>query len=164
MRYFLVLFFTFFVTACSEKDDIQVYRLAKDKIETEETLKWNAPSSWDKKQAEGMRQGSYEVDSVDISLIRLKGSAGGDLANVNRWRQQIGLPPWDEATLKAQTDIVSSPAGKIKVVEFSNSKQRIVAATLPFGEVTWFVKMIGSDEVVAKERKRFIQFLETLHS
>ncbi len=47
-----------------------------------------------------MRVASFEVSengkTADVSVIPLGGMAGGDLANVNRWRGQVGLPPLAE--------------------------------------------------------------------
>ena len=38
---------------------------------------------------------------IDISIVTFPGDGGNDLDNVNRWRQQIGLPPADESALSA---------------------------------------------------------------
>ena len=45
-----------------------------------------------------MRLASYNIplaggETGDFSLVRLGGGAGGTMANINRWRGQIGLGP-----------------------------------------------------------------------
>ena len=56
-----------------------------------------------------MRLASYNVPFDggvgDLSIIRLAGQAGGDLANVNRWRDQLGLPNIDEINLREMENI-----------------------------------------------------------
>ena len=45
----------------------------------------------------------------ELAVTHFPGDVGGDLANVNRWRQQIGLEPIDEAALASQCDARSPP-------------------------------------------------------
>ena len=59
---------------------------------------WTVPAGWEEKPASGMRVASYGVKSpdgrsADISVVAMGGGAGGELENVNRWRDQIGLEP-----------------------------------------------------------------------
>ena len=39
-----------------------------------------------------------------MSVVSLPGMAGGDLANVNRWRDQMKLAPIDEDTLRKSAE------------------------------------------------------------
>jgi hypothetical protein len=60
-------------------------------------LKYTLPDGWKEKALTQMRVASFEVSengkTADVSVIPLGGMAGGDLANVNRWRGQVGLAP-----------------------------------------------------------------------
>ena len=137
---------------------------------------WTKPAAWTEKPASSMRIASFssaekDGESADISVIALGGPAGGMLANVNRWRGQIGLGDVDEAGLKplltemqidgkpaALLDMAGTqpPAGKTK-------PQRTVAATVELAGQTWFFKMSGEDSVVAAEKPAFIEFLNSVH-
>ena len=39
------------------------------------------------------------ASKIDISIVTFAGDGGSDADNVNRWRQQIGLPPADASAL-----------------------------------------------------------------
>src|SRR5882724_4414392 len=61
-------------------------------------LAWTAPANWTVKPASAMRKGSYRVPGpdgtdADLSITAFPGDVGGRLANVNRWRGQLELPP-----------------------------------------------------------------------
>src|SRR4051812_22881438 len=65
-------------------------------------LTWTAPAAWKSKPAGAMRKGSFAVtgengETADLSITAFPGDVGGDLANINRWRGQIQLPPITDA-------------------------------------------------------------------
>ena len=94
------------IMSCDSGDHIRTYRLSKinmipDKenalIKMSENLKlsWEKPESWIETSGHEMRLVSYNVPFSngigDLSVITFEGISGGVEANVNRWRQQIGL-------------------------------------------------------------------------
>src|SRR5439155_11592110 len=62
------------------------------------SIKWTLPAGWEEVARGEMRAASFRVQGAngkqaDVSIVPLAGSAGGVLANVNRWRhEQLGLP------------------------------------------------------------------------
>jgi hypothetical protein len=103
---------------------------------------------------------------LDVSVVVLPGAAGGELANVNRWRGQIGLAPVDEPALGTARKLVSTPAGKVALFDFvseGEKKSRMMAGLLtsPDGS-SWFVKMVGDEPAVAAARPDFLHLLESL--
>jgi hypothetical protein len=133
-------------------------------------LSWTAPAHWKPKPSSAMRKGSYAVvgpdgAEADLSITAFPGDVGGDLANINRWRGQISLPPISEADLATQTEHIDANGLHITFVDFANTAtppQRITGAIVPLGNATWFVKLMGPDAVVAPERNHFRAFLQTL--
>ncbi len=134
-------------------------------------LSWTAPAHWKPKPASAMRKGSYAIvgadgAEADLSVTAFPGNVGGDLANINRWRGQISLPPIAESDLATQTEHIDANGLHITFVDFantaSNPPQRITGAIVPLGNATWFVKLMGPDAVVAAERDAFRTFLHTL--
>ncbi len=102
---------------------------------------------------------------VDVSVIVLGGTAGGELGNVNRWRGQVGLPPVDEAALAQLRKEVKSKAGTISVYDFTGDgadKQRMVAGLLFADGRSWFLKMTGDPDAVGAARAGFMKVLESL--
>ena len=103
---------------------------------------------------------------IDVSVVVLPGEAGGELANVNRWRGQIGLPPFDDAGMAGARRTVATKAGQVSLYDFTSEGQvrsRIVAGLALVGGNSWFLKMTGDERAVAAARPDFIRLVESLH-
>src|SRR5438874_4179567 len=131
-------------------------------------LAWTLPRGWTERRAAGVRYATLKPavgGKIDVSVVVLPGPAGGELANVNRWRGQLGLPPTDERGLGASRTSIRSKAGTVAVHDFSSegtTKSRMVAALLISHESTWFVKMIGDEGAVSSARADFVRVLQSL--
>jgi hypothetical protein len=104
---------------------------------------------------------------VEMSVVVLPGAAGGEPANVNRWRGQIGLPPMDEEALATARKVVKAKAGPVAVYDFTSdgdAKSRMVTGLLSTTDGnTWFFKLMGDADPVAKAKPAFVKYLESLH-
>jgi hypothetical protein len=116
-----------------------------------------------------MRKGSFAITGdggeADLSITAFPGDVGGDLANLNRWRGQIQLPPVSQAEFEASAQRIERNGLRITVVDLAGTganAQRILGAMIPHGGATWFVKLMGPDATVAKEKAAFTAFLDTL--
>ena len=131
-------------------------------------LTWTLPRGWTQSLQGGMRYATIKAPAegkLDVSVVVLPGPAGGELANVNRWRNQIGLPPLDEAAMAAARKTLDAKAGPISLYDFTSDgqkKSRVVAGLTAVGGSTWFVKMAGDEKPVATARVDFIHLLESL--
>jgi hypothetical protein len=133
-------------------------------------LTWVAPAHWKAKPASAMRKGSFAVPGeggvdADLSITAFPGDVGGDLANLNRWRGQIQLPPIAAAEFGSATQHVDLNGLHLTVVDIAGTganAQRILGAMIPFGGATWFIKLLGPDAVVAREKAAFTAFLATV--
>lgn len=136
---------------------------------------WTVPAGWEEKPASGMRVASYAVKrpdgrSADISVVAMGGGAGGELENVNRWRDQIGLEPATEADLAGLRSIVPAGNRQVVVYELDGKKAvlegkyaaRTLAAILPAGEMTVFFKMTGENALVAEQKPQFLAWLKSV--
>lgn len=135
-------------------------------------LTWTAPAEWTEQPAGGFRRGSFtlpgaEGADADFSIIAFPGDAGGLVENLNRWRGQIGLPAFTEEEAQAALEHVDGAAGlHFHVVDFtgtvSGAPVRILGAVLPYGNESWFFKVMGPEPTVAAARPAFLQFLQTV--
>lgn len=135
-------------------------------------LRWSAPKDWRQQPASGMRFASFQIpagggNNVDFSVVVLEGSAGGDLANVNRWRGQIGLNPINEKELAGSSERIKSMAGTLRCFDFTGEgspggKSRLLAAILPRNGKTWFFKATGTEKEVEQAKPSYRRFLESL--
>jgi hypothetical protein len=142
---------------------------------TAPAIEYRAPPGWIAQPLAPMRIASFKIagegdSTADVSVVSLAGMAGGDLANVNRWRDQLKLPPVSEAGLTAISSHVQANGHDFLLTDLvsnepvlpSKHKTRIVAAASRQGEQTWFVKMTGDDELVEAQKTHFLDFLRSL--
>lgn len=135
-------------------------------------LTWTTPASWTSKPAGTMRKGSYAIKGddgeADLSITAFPGSTGGLLANLNRWRSQLGLAPLAESELEINTVHLDVGELHLTVADFvgtaGGKPTRIVGALAPHGSDTWFFKLMGPDALVAREKPAFLEFLHTIKS
>jgi len=133
-------------------------------------LTWTAPARWTAKPASAMRKGSYAIKGdgleADLSITAFPGDTGGLLANLNRWRGQISLPPLTGDQLDANRQHVDIGPLHVDVVDFAGTANgaptRIIGAVVPVDGETWFFKLMGPDALVAGEKAVFMEFLQTV--
>lgn len=131
-------------------------------------LAWTLPKGWTETRPGGMRVATLvpPISGVDISVTALPGPAGGELANVNRWRGQIGLEPVDDAGLARLRTAVKAPAGTLSMYDFTSdgatATRMVVALFTAKTGSTWFLKMTGEAKAVGQVRPDFLRLLETL--
>lgn len=133
------------------------------------SLKWSLPKGWSQLPGEGMRFATFKAPfagKLEATVVVLPGPAGGELANVNRWRGQIALPALDEAALAKARTLLKTKAGALNVYDFTSeggAKSRMVVGYIasPDGN-TWFLKMTGDLDPVAKAKPDFMNLLGSL--
>ena len=120
-----------------------------------------------------MRKGSYAItadsgETADLSITAFPGDVGGDLANVNRWRGQIQLPPLAAAELSGATAHLDVNGLHLTTVDFTGGPtakpQRVIGAIIPVGNATWFFKLSGPAALVGREQAAFATFLQTIRA
>ncbi|MHC4991093.1 MAG: hypothetical protein ACYTGC_08950 [Planctomycetota bacterium] len=83
------------------------------------------------------------------------------LANINRWRRQVGLGPLADLTegAPAEIEIDGEPA---QLVDASGPEQSTIAVVTKRGETTWFFKMSGPTALVDGQRDAFREFIRSI--
>jgi len=129
-----------------------------------QALVWTAPPEWAPKMGSPMRKGSYAVSgpegAADLSITAFPGNVGGNLANVNRWRGQLGLPP--VAALEGAVQPLTANGLQLLVFDGANQGNRILGAIVSRPAETWFFKLTGPDALVARTKPAFLDFLQTV--
>lgn len=176
MRCSFLALLAFLAAACKDKD-VSVYRVPKEErpaagapMEPQAPgLSWSVPKGWTPKPASEMRLASFSVAGkdgrqADVSIVKLPGEAGGILANVNRWRGQLGLGPLDERGLGSSTRRLKTRAGEVLAVDLRSegNEKRLLAAILSAEGETWFFKMAGDESAVSSGEPSFRDFLNSL--
>jgi hypothetical protein len=130
-------------------------------------LVWTAPADWRPGTASAMRKGSYSVPgpegTADLSITAFPGDVGGDLANVNRWRGQVGLPPLTEQNLDQNVDRTEINGLHVMIVDLAGGgPNSILGALVPYSDGVWFFKLMGPAALVARTKPAFLAFLQTV--
>lgn len=110
---------------------------------TGDGISWTLPHGWSQQPASGMRYATLvpPAGGPEVSVTRLGGGGGGTLANINRWRGQVFLPPITEADLDTHTTKVDLAGVTALRVDIVGPQGRILGALIPgrSGQ-TWFLK------------------------
>ncbi len=129
---------------------------------------WTVPPDWQPVPPAQFLLAEYSIPGAngakaDVNVAELDGDGGGPLANINRWRGQIGLEPLDETGLAKLARSVDGPAGRETVVRFMSSdfKTGIVGVIVPQNGKTWFYKMMGDTPLLFAQEDAFFNFIQS---
>lgn len=128
-------------------------------------IRWDVPSDWSPAPPSAMRYASFAAPSassgkIDISVVTFPGDGGDDLGNINRWRQQLGLPPADANASKVvplKTDDTT-----FSTIDITGTNARTVAAWTRKDGRAWFFKLTGPSDGVEKEKPNFVKFVQSV--
>jgi hypothetical protein len=174
----------FLLLAGCGREDIQVYRVPKEKTmlardsgeaASRPTVQFKTPPGWKEEAAGGMRVARFTVpgkdgQDADVSIIPLPGISARKEDIVNLWREQIHLEPIQGRELSNQLENVQIGPQEAELFDMVSAepliankfKQRILVAMLGQGSTTWFIKMTGEDALVREQKPAFLSFLNSV--
>jgi hypothetical protein len=134
--------------------------------ESAEGLKYKLPAGWkESSQKVTFAARVIEVEGVPgvkVTFTPLSPQGGNGLENVNRWRQQLMLPPWTQADLDRDGQVVATEAGPAMVVDLAGGGQKLLGAVLKRPDAVWFVKLSGPTAVASPLREPFLELLRSV--
>ena len=122
------------------------------------TIEYKLPEGWTASpEARPMRHATIMTpEKTEVVVTVFPGDVGGMLANVNRWRGQVGLQPIAEADIAKHTAQVKLADGTTATtMDFTGANGRILAASIPQKDRTWFIRSMGQVEPVGKTKAGF---------
>jgi hypothetical protein len=147
--------------------------MADTAVPTADTaLTWQAPAQWVSKPAAQFRKATYSVPGdagdCDLSITAFPGEAGGELANLNRWRSQLALPAIGPGELEGAVTRVEANGLKFTIVEIAPrgdpAGKGMLGAMVPVAGSTWFFKMMGPGPSIKSAKPAFLGFLRTVRT
>jgi len=131
---------------------------------------WQVPPDWKEQPPSQMLLAKFLLSGnagakAEVTVSVFPGDTGGLLANVNRWRGQVGLRP------VAPTELGTLPSldvlgGKATLVDVSGvrngQKVRLIGAIVPREGSTWFYKLMGDEEVAQQQKSALLKFIQTV--
>lgn len=130
-------------------------------------FKYKVPGDWKPKAAGQFIKEAFVAGEgakqVPVTLSSFGGDAGGLVANINRWRNQVGLEPLPEAGILKEAKSLKISGKLAHYVDLANPKNdvRILGVILPLATETWFVKMTGPVAAVEAQRGNFEAFVQS---
>jgi len=136
-------------------------------------FKYALPQGWKALGAKGaMNLATFEISDGDrlarVTVLPLGGQAGGLVENVNRWRGQLGLDRVGDAEVRKEVRQIQVAGAAADYVDLLGpqtagaERQRILAVIVPRGDSTWFFKMSGPADLVAKQKSAFEAFMSSV--
>jgi len=134
---------------------------------------WSVPSNWKEVPGGQFLVAKYALTGAGnaqaaVNVSQSAGDGGGLLANVNRWRGQLGLAPATEADLAKAAQSLDMPAGKATLADITGQDARtgqptrLLAVVVPRSGETWFYKLMGDAQVVQGEKEAFLKFVQSV--
>jgi hypothetical protein len=108
-----------------------------------------------------------EGAEAQVNVSVLAGEGGGLLANANRWRRQLGLKEVDESELAQQMTTMNVGDNKAIFLDMTGvdaktgKPSRLIGVVLPETGQTCFYKLMGDEQIVAREKDAFTKFVQT---
>ena len=150
---------------------------------------WELPATWREEAATQMLIAKFSVAHnaarAEITVSSFPGDVGGLLANVNRWRAQVGLQPLDSTQLSQAVKNLKVPFADVSLIELENvnagvahhpahpartgccsesqgTSTSLIGVVAPHNGQTWFFKMLGDPKTVAREKDAFVKFVRSV--
>lgn len=141
-----------------------------------ETATWTLPDGWRELPGEGMRYATLVVEeasadgrpALEMRVTPLGLSARDPLANINRWREQIGQPPItaDELGDYARAlDVDGRQAYLVNLVADPgehDSPHQILAAIVPGDQRAWFFMILDHNDRLGPYEEAFETFVRSV--
>jgi hypothetical protein len=161
--------------AC-DREDIHAYRApkapspaqGKPAASAPQKVSWDVPEGWRTVEStQPSRMATFRAgpgDGIEVSVTAFPGEVGGVLANVNRWRSQVGLQPAQESELATLVRTARGQGGDVSLVDFSgpNNQELVAAIVKPGDGQSWFVKLMGTPDVVGPLRVSVEKFAASI--
>lgn len=134
---------------------------------TAPSIKWKTPDGWKEVPSSSMRFASFNTTApnggkVDISIVTFLGDGGSDADNVNRWRNQIGLPPVNDKEISSLVRPVNADDSQFSALDMTSGDARVIAAWTRRDGRSWFFKMSGPASALEREKPKFFDFLRSI--
>jgi hypothetical protein len=133
---------------------------------------YTTPEGWREVGAGEMRVAGFTIAGANgaaaqVAVTPLPGMAGRESLIVNMWRQQVGLSELSESETAKELTVVDIGADSGKMFDMvgksaAGATVRIVTAMAHRGEMSWFYKLQGDDELVTAQKANFTAFLKSV--
>ena len=147
-------------------------------VQRETQLVYDVPAGWSPGELAVSRGGitvrfkaAFEVVAeparLDVTISTFPAAVARPLLNINRWRQQLGLPNIDETELNeafVATSVGGKPAQQIELHSDADADhpETILGVLAEHAGEAYFIKLKGDQSLAQRERAHFEQFVQSI--
>ncbi|MFA9478379.1 hypothetical protein ACERK3_08725 [Phycisphaerales bacterium AB-hyl4] len=137
-------------------------------------MTWSAPDGWQRSsESQPMRLATYYTgegdNALEVAVSAFPGEVGGALANINRWREQLGLDPLAEDDWQDHVDAFGEEDGvhgytlRIDADAEVIGPHGMLAAIIrsPHSQRTHFVRALGQADQLDAHEDDVVAFVHT---
>jgi hypothetical protein len=130
-------------------------------------LAYELPPGWEAAAGDGVSTAAFTSGGTRTTITALPAS-NDLLANINRWRAQVGLTPIEQGDLDEAVKKIKlgdDRTGDYVTLEGppdGESPKSIVGVIAVRDDTAWFVKMMGDSQAVQKKKAAFEAFVKSL--
>ena len=140
--------------------------LSETPADTTPKANWTVPGQWKEMSAGQMQMAKFSVPprgsaKAEVFVSVFPSDTGGTLANVNRWRRQVGLPEAQVGELAGMVSPLDPSLPDAILVEMTNNNRQLLGAIIPRDGRYWFYKLLGDAAAVAPEKESFVAFVKS---
>jgi hypothetical protein len=156
------------LVGCHKEEAIKTYIAPKDApppavvADNDAPIRWTTPPGWKALPAGQMLFAAYQVSEnppvkMTVSQVTSMGSGSATvMANVNRWRGQLGLSAASQADITKDVKPIQLEGREALLIDLAgNGGQRMLASMIPDNDQVWVFKMTGPTETLAAEKDTF---------
>lgn len=129
-------------------------------------VSYKVPEGWTELPASGIRKANLRVSddngTAELTVTVFPGDVGGNLANINRWRGQVGLEAVTPEELASFTESYTISQHRGLYTRIEGGTDSILGGLLPFHGNTWFFKLQGNSSTVFAAELGFKAFLDSV--
>ena len=128
-------------------------------------IAFESPEGWTAKPLGSMRKASFDTASgaeVTGFVFSAAASMADPLANVNRWRGEIGLGPTTPEELSEAEQSVSLTGVEAKYYVLKGESETTLAAMAVRDNQVWFFKLRGPSDAAEADQAAFRNWLTTI--
>ena len=127
---------------------------------------WTVPAQWKPASHNQMQIARFTIPQKgagtgEVFVSLFDADTGGTLANVNRWRTQLGLPNTTEKDLSKLISPLDPALPESILVDMTNNGRRLIGAIVPRKGSFWFYKLLGDADAVSSQKESFIAFAKS---
>ena len=123
---------------------------------------YDVPPGWEKVEQPGEFAAERYTAGKEVQ-VTLTPVGGGVAANINRWRNEVGLPPVAETDIERSLQTLEVAGVKSAYADIDNpagpaGKNRSLVVIMP---TNWVIKMWGPRESVGQQKSAFETFVKS---